>query len=51
MTDETTHIWNDFHKELKAYIAKTIHNQVDADDVVLFISGYTLILYVMSIMV
>jgi RNA polymerase sigma-70 factor (ECF subfamily) len=34
MTDETTHIWNDFHKELKAYIAKTIHNQVDADDVV-----------------
>ncbi len=30
---EVVDIWNDFHKELKSYIAKTIHNEVDADDV------------------
>ena len=30
---EVVDIWNDFHKELKSYIAKTIHNEVDADDI------------------
>ena len=32
MTIEITDIWNDFHKELRAYVAKTIRNQTDADD-------------------
>ncbi len=33
MTTETTAIWNDFHKELRSYIAKTIRNQADTDDI------------------
>ena len=33
MTTEITNIWNDFHKELRAYVAKTIPNQEDANDV------------------
>lgn len=33
MITETTAIWNDFHKELRAYIAKTVRNQADTDDI------------------
>jgi len=33
MTIEIINIWNDFYNELRAYVAKTIRNQADADDV------------------
>jgi RNA polymerase sigma-70 factor, ECF subfamily len=33
MPTEITTIWNNFHKELKGYVIKTVHNQADADDI------------------
>jgi RNA polymerase sigma-70 factor (ECF subfamily) len=33
MTTEIVKIWNEFHKELRTYIARTIRNQEDTDDV------------------
>lgn len=33
MTADITRIWNDFHKELKGYIANVVKNQTDADDI------------------
>src|SRR6478609_6873517 len=29
---DITHIWNTFHRELRAFIARTIRNQADTDD-------------------
>jgi RNA polymerase sigma-70 factor, ECF subfamily len=33
MTVDITDIWNNFHKEIKSYIAKVVKNQTDADDI------------------
>lgn len=33
MTTEVTTIWNDFHKELKAFIQNKTRNSVDTDDI------------------
>ncbi len=33
MTTEVKNIWNDFHKELRSFIVKKVHNQSDADDI------------------
>jgi RNA polymerase sigma-70 factor, ECF subfamily len=33
MTSDITHIWSDFHKELKNYIVKIVKNKADADDI------------------
>lgn len=33
MTTEIAKIWEDFHKELRAYILKTTRNQADTDDI------------------
>lgn len=33
MTTEIAKIWEDFHKELRTYVAKTIRNQADTDDI------------------
>ncbi|HJV79114.1 MAG TPA: RNA polymerase sigma factor SigZ [Paludibacter sp.] len=33
MATEIINIWNEFNKELKAYITRTIRNQADADDI------------------
>lgn len=33
MTTDITRIWNDFHHELKSYIAKIVKSQTEADDI------------------
>lgn len=33
MTAEIKKIWNDFNKELNAYVKRSVHNQDDADDI------------------
>jgi RNA polymerase sigma-70 factor, ECF subfamily len=33
MTTEVTHIWIEFHKELKGFIFKKVQHQADADDI------------------
>ncbi|MCK9220870.1 MAG: sigma-70 family RNA polymerase sigma factor [Bacteroidales bacterium] len=33
MTTEIAKIWEDFHKELRAYVAKTVRNKEDTDDI------------------
>ncbi len=33
MTTEIAKIWEDFHKELRTYVSKTVRNQADTDDI------------------